>query len=515
MSSRSMKLRLPPQEELAADIEAGISAIQAELGVHENFPAEVEALAQAAATAPRLPQHDRTELELVTIDPPTSRDLDQALHIARTERGFLVSYAIADVAAFVAAGDAVDLETHRRGESLYGADRKVPLHPYVLSEGAASLLPGEVRPALLWELELDENGLLAWETEDESTEDKSTEGKAASTLAQGVSVQRALVRSREKLDYAGVQQQLDAGTASPSLTLLREVGLLREQAERARGGVSLPRAEQEVVAEGGAWRLEFRRPLPVEGWNAQISLLTGFSAAALMIAGGVGLLRVLPPAAERDVAALRRIAAGLGLQWPVDQGYADFVRALNPGVPHQAAMINASTRLLRGSGYLAFTEGVPEEHLHAALAAPYAHTTAPLRRLVDRYAGEIALAHSAGTPVPDWVLSALPTLPETMREAARRSNAYERAVVDLVEAGLLRRRVGESFSGVIVAVEERDPTRGMITLHEPAIEAPIRGDEPLELGAVVQARLTLADVKERAVAFRLTAETAQGGRADL
>jgi hypothetical protein len=146
---------------------------------------------------------------------------------------------------------------------------------------------------------------------------------------------------------------------------------------------------------------------------------------------------------------------------------------------------------------------VPEDHLHSALAAPYAHLTAPLRRLVDRYASEIALAHSAGTPVPEWVLQALPDLPQTMREAARRASSYERAVVDLVEAGLLRRRVGETFSAVIVAVEERDPTRGMISLREPAVEAPIGAEVPLTLGAVVEVRLTLADVTKRAVAFRL------------
>ena len=61
-------------------------------------------------------------------------DLDQALHIARTPTGFRVSYAIADVAAFVTPGDPVDLEANRRGETLYGADSKIPLHPEVLSE---------------------------------------------------------------------------------------------------------------------------------------------------------------------------------------------------------------------------------------------------------------------------------------------------------------------------------------------------------------------------------------------
>ena len=85
-------------------------------------------------------------------------DLDQALHIERDGDGYVVHYAIADLAAFITPGDPVDLEANRRGETLYGADSKVPLHPPVISEGAASLLPDQVRPALLWTIKVDATG---------------------------------------------------------------------------------------------------------------------------------------------------------------------------------------------------------------------------------------------------------------------------------------------------------------------------------------------------------------------
>ncbi len=102
------------------------------------------AAAEQAAAEPRLPDLDRTDLELITIDPAGSRDLDQALHITRGPSGeFVISYAIADVAAFVRPGDPIDLEAHRRGTTLYAPDRRTPLHPPVLSEGAASLLPNK------------------------------------------------------------------------------------------------------------------------------------------------------------------------------------------------------------------------------------------------------------------------------------------------------------------------------------------------------------------------------------
>jgi exoribonuclease R len=416
----------------------------------------------------------------VTIDPPSSMDLDQAMHLARNGEGFTVHYAIADLAAFITPGDPIDLEAHRRGESLYGADSKIPLHPKVLSEGAASLLPGEVRPALLWTIELDATG------------------EAISTR-----VERARVRSTARLDYEGVQQQLDAGTAPAMLQLLREIGQLRQQIEAKRGGVNLNLPDQEIEVTGDQWRLTYRSQLPVEEWNAQISLLTGFGAASLMVYARVGVLRTLPPPDPRDVQHLHRTARALGIDWPAEMLYPDFIRTLDPADPRHAAMTVACTRLLRGSGYASFDGELPALTEHAALASEYAHVTAPLRRLVDRYAGEVCVALCADQPVPDWVHAALPTLPEEMRGSAHRSSAYEHAVVDLVEAGVLAPRVGETFDGVIVEVDEKTGTHGSVTIKEPAVEAPLTGTQPLELGTDARVTLTSADVASRKVAFSL------------
>ena len=405
------------------------------------------AAAEQAAAAPRLPDLDRTDLELVTIDPPGSKDLDQALHIAaRPDGGFTVSYAIADVAAFVNAGDPVDLEAHRRGETFYGPDARSPLHPPVLSEGAASLLPGQVRPALLWTVQLDAHG-------------QTTDAE----------VVRARVRSREQLTYEQAQDDIDhpgPGGTRPTLALLAQVGPLREQRERERGGVSLEIPEQEVVpAPGGGFGLTYRALLPVEGWNAQISLLTGMAAAHLMIYARVGIVRTMPPATS---ASLRRLhAVARALRHPVAR------RARLPRVRPQPRRLPAgATRrcstparsLFRGAGYAAFDGSVPEDAEHAALASDYSHVTAPLRRLVDRYAGEVCLALCAGTPVPDWVREALPGLPAEMARADQAAHRYERAVVDWVEACVLERRVGEVFTGTVVEVDP-EHHRGTVVIQ--------------------------------------------------
>src|SRR5215208_1742894 len=140
--------------EPAAAMQEGFEAIRREAGVPSAFSAAAQAEADRAAAGPHA-GGDRLDVPFVTIDPPGSRDLDQALHIEPAGDGHRVRYAIADVGAFVASGGGLDRETQDRGVTVYAPDRKVPLHPPVLSEGAASLLPGEWRPAVVWTLDLD------------------------------------------------------------------------------------------------------------------------------------------------------------------------------------------------------------------------------------------------------------------------------------------------------------------------------------------------------------------------
>jgi exoribonuclease R len=480
MSSRVVRVRSSDDGVAARGLREGIAAIQAEMQVSPDFPADVETAAKEAAARPRLPDLDRTDIPFVTIDPADARDLDQALHIERAGDGYTVFYAIADLAAFITPGDPVDLEAHRRGETLYGADSKVPLHPKAISEDAGSLLAGQERPALLWTLAVDATG--------EGTD---------------VRVERARVRSRAQLSYDDVQASIDAGTADEVFALLREVGELRLAREARNDGVSLPLPEQEIDVVGDSWLLEFRSLHPVESWNAQISLLTGMGAAHLMVEGRTGLLRTLPPADPRDVRRLRRTARALGIDWPESMDHAAFIHALDPAQPAPAAMVVACTRLLRGSGYVGFHGEVPEQPRHAALAAEYAHCTAPLRRLVDRYAGEICVALSAGEEVPGWVIDKLAELADTMRAAGRRANQYENAVLDLVEAASLQHRVGERFTGVVVEVDDKDDRRGEVTVQEPAVEAVVAGRRELPLGDDIELTLAAADPATRKVEFTL------------
>jgi len=447
--------------------------VREELDVPRAFGDDV--LAEAAAVEPALPTEDATDLPFVTVDPPGSTDLDQAVHLAARGDGFRVSYAIADVAAFVRPGGLLDAEARRRGQTLYSPDLRTPLHPPAIGEQAASLLPGQVRPAVLWRIDLDAAGEVT-----------------------AVDVRRALVRSRDQLDYPALQAAFDAGRAPEPVALLRQVGELRLARARERHATELEVPAQEVEpAPGGGWTVAFRRELPVERWNAQVSLLTGACAARLMLDGGVGVLRTLPAPRDSDVAALRRLAPALGVSWPAGAHHGDVISALDGATPGQAAFLEHAAVLLRGAAYTPFDGAPPQDPLHHAVGLPYAHVTAPIRRLVDRFGSEVCVALAAGAPVPDWARAALPELPELMTAGGRLAGALERAVVDATEAWLLAGQEGRDFPAVVL---DAGKDKGTIALEEPAVRATCTGTD-LPVGERVLARLEIADQAKRLVRF--------------
>lgn len=461
----------------------GLEAVRTELEIPTEFSDEVLAeAAQSAAHGPVIPEGsagadvtDRTDIELVTIDPPDSQDLDQALHCSPTDSGYRVYYAIADVAAWVKPGGAIDEESKRRGFTMYSPDGRAPLHPTSISEDAASLLEDVDRQALLWTIDLDHDGRIV---------DKS--------------LQRCLVRSRAKLSYSAANELVESN--DPMLTTLATVGRLREQLEVERGAVSLRLASQEVVRVGGGFELEYDESLPIEGWNAQISLLTGIAAASIMLEAKVGIVRTLPTPQERTINELRSTAKALGISWPDTMSYPDMVRTLNPSNPIDAAMIAQSARGLRGAGYEAFDGELPELTKHSAISANYAHVTAPLRRLGDRYANECVLAALNSVRPPEWVLETLPDLPRTLGQARNREGSLDRAILDMVEAALLSGSVGETFHGLVTAIDDRN-ARVRVQLVNPAVVAYAEGDAGL--GDEVLVRLTDVDVQARRVNFEL------------
>ena len=459
----------------------GLALIRTQQHVPGPHPPEVVAEAEAAAarvlgSLDDGTRRDARDLPFVTVDPPGSRDLDQALHIEPRGTGWRVHYAIADVGAFVEAGSLLDQACWDRGLTFYMPDGRAPLHPAPLGEDAASLLPDQDRAAVLWTIDLDADGAVV-----------------SSTL------ERAVVRSRAQLTYEQVQADVDGGTATAdgTLVLLREVGQVRLRQEIARGGVSLDLPTQQVEADDGGYRIEFETTLPSMGWNAQISLLTGMVAAERMAAAGVGLLRTMPPADDTVLAQVRRTAQALHVGWPEGASYADVVRSLRSEVPDEAALLSLAARGLRGAGYLALPAEVTTGRAmeHGAVAARYAHVTAPLRRLGDRYAVEVCLALEAGAAPPAWATDPLPDLPAALQRAGGRESGAARAAIDLVEALVLQPLVGRTIEVAVVAVDDDGST---VVCRDPALQSRIVGEQ-LGLGEQVTVRVVSSDPVQRRV----------------
>jgi exoribonuclease R len=476
-------------------IEEAFARVRAELEIRAGFPDDV--LHEAARVAEeRVPaatpdRADRTAIPFVTIDPPGSRDLDQAVHAERSGDGYRLQYAIADVGFWVDRGGAVEREAWRRGVTFYAPDHREPLYPPVLSQGAASLLPDETRPAVLFTFALDAR---------------------AEPTAWGV--ERALVRSRAQLTYAQLLAHALRPEASPlggmawtdTLSLVAEIGARRHAREAERGGVSLPVRDQHVQQRAAAalgYELVYEAPNEAEGWNAQVSLLTGHVAAMRMLDAGVGLLRTMPAFAARDIAKFRRIAQTLGFEWPEGRTYAAFMRGLPLDSPRLDVLVRQARRVMRGADYVAFHGAPPPEPLHGALAFPYAHVTAPLRRLADRYVLDLLVTLASGHQPADADVAVLRELVPVMDAAGRRESALERRVVDMAEAWALREHVGDVLRGVAVDVR---PGEVEVQVDEPPIRASVRlGDGAVPvLGARVDVRVMAVDVERGTV--RLTPE---------
>ncbi|MGC4252993.1 MAG: RNB domain-containing ribonuclease [Sphingobium sp.] len=444
----------------------GLAAIRTEFQVDASFPPEVLAAAeQAAARAPN-PHVDRTDAPFVTLDPATSTDLDQAFWIEPSGDDLLLHYAIADVAWFVEDGGAIDAEAWRRGETLYLPDGRAGLYPPLLSEKAASLLPDGSRPAIILTVRVDPAG--------------------AGRLD---GAERAVIRSRAKLAYDSVRPS-DLPPAFGELA--RRV----QAAEAQRGAARVDPPEQEVDAlPDGRFALSFRPRLQSEADNAALSLVTNLAVADMLQAHGTGLFRVMAEPDEKAVQRLRLSARALGVAWPDALPLPDFERTLVSSDPRQAALMTAIRRAGPGASYAPYRAG--ETPWHAAMAATYAHATAPLRRLADRYVLRAVLEIANGRPVPEAVTQAFEALPAVMARADARAGRIERAVIDLAETVLLGGREGDLFRAVVIEADERG---AKVQLRDYPVIARLPGDG-MTPGALADMRLVTADSARRTLTF--------------
>ena len=455
--------------------ELNFRTIAEEFELPEHFPEDVHAEALHATDRYADQRRDLLDVPFVTIDPAGSMDLDQAVNIqdagaaggvgaaggagadpADGAARWRVRYAIADVAAFVDPAGALMAESLQRGQTMYLPDEPTRLHPAELSEGSASLLPDQTRPAVVWDILLHADGEVA-----ECT------------------VYRALIRSVKRFDYTEVEADMKRGTLHPAIAQLPEVGRARQSSDLRRKAINLrlPSISVErTESDDGTERyvLDIDERLEMNDFNSELSLLAGMCAGEMMVRAGVGILRTLPPAGDKEIAAFDNGARALGFDRS-GRSIGELLADIDASTPRGMALMRDAQSLLRGAGYQHFglvggggrVEVATQPSIHAGIGGHYAHVTAPLRRLVDRFATEVCLAIANSQPIPEWVTANVDQVLSTMKSSGQTASAVDRACLNLTEAVVLQPWVGQNFNATVLHSDGADKAK--ILVEQPPI----------------------------------------------
>ncbi|QBF34044.1 ribonuclease R [Thalassococcus sp. S3] len=414
-------------------------------GIPDAFPDPV--IAEADATKPMglKGREDLRELPLVTIDPSDARDHDDACYAeADTDPdnpgGHVIWVAIADVAAYVRPGSALDGEARKRGNSTYFPDRVVPMLPDRLSGDLCSLHEGVPRASIAVRMVLDAQG------------EKLSH-----------SFHRILMRSPAALNYQEVQAAIDGTPNDKTGPLLEPVlkplyaayAALRDARER-RQPLDLDLPERKIVLsdEGEVTSVQFRDRLNAHRLIEEFMILANVAAAETLIAQRTPLLfRVHEEPTPEKLESLRETAQSSGFN--LAKGQVLQTRHLNQLLnaasgTDEAELINMATLRSMTQAYYS-----PENFGHFGLAlARYAHFTSPIRRYSDLIVHRALItAHGWGKDglAPDEI-ERLERTAEHISDTERRSMMAERDTTDRYLAAYLSERVGAEMEGRISGI---------------------------------------------------------------
>lgn len=468
-----------------SDARQRVQALAEELGLDAALPPACEAEAEAWRSAPGIQDAslvDLTDLPFCTIDEPTSKDLDQALYVERREPGWVAWYAIADAAHFVPPGSACFAEALRRGATFYLPGLVVPMLPRGLSEDLVSLNPGVDRRALVFRMELGEDG-------------RCTRSE----------ILRARIHSRAKLDYDGVQAWLDGqqelpAELHPSLRALASMGEARLAEAESRDVIRVYRAELELKVGGAPLRFHARLDPrnDLQRYNEQLSLLANIEGARLLARHAQrpyvqAIFRTHEPPAPQRLAKLRgelgELVSGLGPEWRWQsaESLGCYLRRL-PAQPLRRAISRQALFAGGRSGY----QDVPGPH-HGVGADAYARYTAPMREMVGVFVHKETWELLAGAGDEDAATQqAVMKVAQSAKQLQRKiDSACERMALDQLFED------GRAWPATVMGLSR---TKLHLQLDDPPIDAKLylrdwagaRADGPV-LRVEGQARLRVGD----------------------
>ncbi len=414
-------------------------------GVPTGFSAEAEAEADGAEPPALAGRTDLRDIPLVTIDPPDARDHDDAVFAEADDDpgnpgGWIVWVAIADVAAYVRPGSALDEAAREKGNSVYFPDRVEPMLPERLSAGLCSLREGEARACLAVRMVFDRDGR------------KRTHR-----------FHRGLMRSAAKLSYEEAQAAIDGRPGDQAALLMDQV--LRplfsayaalKAGRDARSPLDIQSAERRIHfgGDGQIASIEPRASLPAHRLIEEFMIQANVSAAETLEQRRTPLIyRVHDAPSEEKVHALADFLDTLGVAWSKGQTptTARFNRLLveTRGGPH-AEIVNEVV-LRTQSQAIYDTDNIGHFGLNLDR---YAHFTSPIRRYADLIVHR-ALIRALGLGDDGLTEADIVRMKDTAERitmAERRAMAAERDATDRYVAAFLSERVGATFEGRITGV---------------------------------------------------------------
>jgi ribonuclease R len=417
-------------------------------GIREAFPDEVEQ--EAAALPARVDRdvarsrEDLRDVDLVTIDPETARDHDDAIWVERKGNGFRLIVAIADVSHYVTEGSAMDREAISRGTSVYLPDRAIPMLPPELSTNLASLVPNRDRLCMAVEMDIDEKGHVTSHR-----------------------VFEAVMRSQGKLYYEGVARALgltehgphqpSAEKRIPTLKILLDLSQRLRARRLKRGALDFDLPEGKIVLDAHGEPKEIiqsrRDPGIRQAYRIveDMMLVTNETVAAhIKRHAAPGVFRVHGKPDPERISMFCQVAKSFGYELEEESAttpkqLSKFLRQIEG--TNEASLLRY---LLLRAMQQAIYDTDPTTGHFALAAKDYLHFTSPIRRYPDLLVHRILRRM-----IQNESLDAASLRPRLQRLAAqaseseRRAMIVERDVMDVYRAIYMQKHIGDELDGRI------------------------------------------------------------------
>lgn len=410
---------------------------------------------QESIEAPRV---DLTGETIITIDPVTARDFDDAISLTRIEKGhWRLGVHIADVAHFVRPNTPLDNEAYRRGNSVYLPDLVIPMLPELISNGLASLQPEQVRYTLTAFIEFDPSGV-----------------PIATELCESA------IKSCRRFTYEEVDEYLADREAWKSkltedvhrlLGDMHELAMMLRRRRMEAGSIDLTVPEVEIDLNPDGQVIGAHRAVNTESHQIieEFMLAANVAVAERLRDEGYNLVRRIHEApAPLKLKDLTEFVRALGIQCNPLQDRFEIKRviAAADSMPEREAIHFAVLRAMQKARY------GPDDLGHYALAFDaYCHFTSPIRRYPDLVIHRMVKAIAHGKRPADE-FGYLATLGDHCSETEVRAERAERELKKLKLLNFYKDKLGTELFVRVTGVErfglfaqgEQIPVDGFIGL---------------------------------------------------